>query len=72
VDEHVGVRDEAVEHVARGRLLEVEHDARLVAVDADEDAALVLDARRNWRTGSPCGGSILTTSAPRSASSVQP
>jgi hypothetical protein len=72
VRDDVGVRHHAVERVARLLLLEVEDDAQLVPVGPEEDAALFSSVDGKLRIMSPAGASILMTSAPRSASSVQP
>src|SRR5262245_32583140 len=50
LDEDVGVRDEPIEHGAPVRMLEVERDALLVAIDAQVVRALALDERRSPRS----------------------
>ena len=73
LDHDVGLRDQALEHRAALRLLEVERHAFLVAVDAQEIRALAADetADPSARVSSPLPGcSILMTRAPMSASSI--
>src|SRR4029079_11534569 len=46
LDDHVGARDERVEDSPRARVLQIERDALLVAVDAEEIGAF---AANEWR-----------------------
>ncbi len=46
LDQHIGERDEAIERRASVRLLEVEGDALLVAIDAQEIRALAIEEGR--------------------------
>ncbi len=76
VDQQIGAGDEAVERLAALRASQVEGDAALVGVQIEEEPAPLRmrhAARKRAalpRRVAPPGGSILTTSAPRSASSL--
>jgi hypothetical protein len=72
VYQHVGIAYQLQQCGVVVRTLEVEHDAALAAVDAEEGAALGWEAwKGTGRRLSPLGGSTLITSAPWSASSEQ-
>jgi hypothetical protein len=60
-----------VHHVHAGRLLEIERDAALAAVDRQERAALAAALAEPRRMSSPVGGSTLMTSAPMSARFIE-
>ena len=47
LDEHIRLRDQPLEDLAAGRLLEIERDAFLVAVDAQEIRAFAVQERRS-------------------------
>ena len=86
LDERVGALAQRQQHVPVRSVLQVQHDAALVAVDAREIPAEVHPRRARPRQAAPSpapgaapggwrrprGGSTLITSAPRSASSAVP
>ena len=70
LDQDIRRPREAHEGVASGRLLQVENDAQLAAVDGVERGAVAPGDPAIARVESPPGGSILITRAPMSHSSI--